>query len=138
MKRERAFRVKVATLDGKHLGIAARSFVLAAGGIENARVLLLSHGTVKAGLGNQNDLVGRFFIDHYGHFGGMVFPADRSIFNRMALYDLRRVNGFAGMGIVVPTQETIRRESLLNTATYLVPKHPTYHHSRKSFHAGGC
>ena len=131
----RVLRVRVATLDGKHLGIAARSFVLAAGGIENARLLLLSHGTVKAGLGNQNDLVGRFFIDHYGLFGGMVFPADRSIFNRMALYDLRRVNGFAGMGIVVPTQETIRRESLLNTATYLVPKHPTYHHSRKSFHA---
>jgi choline dehydrogenase-like flavoprotein len=131
----RATRVKVATLDGKQLGIVARTYVLAAGGIENARILLLSNGTVKEGLGNRNDLVGRYFIDHYGLFGGMVFPSDRSLFNRMALYDIRQVNGFAGMGLVVPTRETIRRESLLNTGTYLVPKHSTYHHSRKSSHA---
>jgi choline dehydrogenase-like flavoprotein len=126
----RATRVKAATLDGKQLWIAARTFVLAAGGIENARILLLSDGSAKAGLGNRNDLVGRFFIDHYGHFGGMVFPADRDIFNHLALYDIRKVDGFPGMGVVVPTRALIRRESLLNTVTYLVPKYPTYHHSR--------
>jgi choline dehydrogenase-like flavoprotein len=131
----RATRAKVATLDGKHMGITAGTFVLAAGGIENARVLLLSDGSAKSGLGNRHDLVGRFFIDHYGHFGGMVFPADRTIFNRMALYDIRQVDGFPGMGIVVPTRETIRRESLLNIVTYLVPKHSTYHHSRMSRNA---
>jgi choline dehydrogenase-like flavoprotein len=131
----RATRVKVATLDGKHLEITARTFVLAAGGIENARILLLSDGSAKSGLGNRHDLVGRYFIDHYGHFGGMVFPADRTIFNRMALYDIRHVDGFPGMGVVVPTRETIRRESLLNIVTYLVPKHSTYHHSRMSSNA---
>jgi choline dehydrogenase-like flavoprotein len=46
-------------LDGKSARVAARAFVLCGGGIENARLLLLSDG-----LGNAYDLVGRFFQDH--------------------------------------------------------------------------
>ncbi|HET6469895.1 MAG TPA: GMC family oxidoreductase [Geminicoccaceae bacterium] len=42
----------------------ARHFVLAAGGIENARLLLLSNAVQPAGLGNGHDLVGRYFADH--------------------------------------------------------------------------
>ncbi|MFC6671847.1 GMC oxidoreductase [Marinobacterium aestuariivivens] len=42
----------------------ARYFVLACGGIENARILLLSNRVARAGLGNQYDRVGRFFMDH--------------------------------------------------------------------------
>ncbi|MEL6767667.1 MAG: GMC family oxidoreductase [Pseudomonadota bacterium] len=38
--------------------------MLAAGGIENARLLLLSRHQRPAGLGNGNDLVGRFFQEH--------------------------------------------------------------------------
>jgi choline dehydrogenase-like flavoprotein len=37
--------------------------VLACGGMENARLLLASDDVMKAGIGNQNDLVGRFFAD---------------------------------------------------------------------------
>jgi hypothetical protein len=42
--------------------------VLATGGIENARVLLLSNKSAPTGLGNQNDLVGRFFQEHVGFY----------------------------------------------------------------------
>jgi choline dehydrogenase-like flavoprotein len=38
--------------------------VLAAGAIENARLMLASNDVTGAGVGNQNDLVGRFFADH--------------------------------------------------------------------------
>jgi choline dehydrogenase-like flavoprotein len=38
--------------------------VLAAGAMENARLLLASNDVMKPGVGNQNDLVGRFFADH--------------------------------------------------------------------------
>ncbi|MDJ0992906.1 MAG: GMC oxidoreductase, partial [Dinoroseobacter sp.] len=45
--------------------------VLATGGIENARLLLLSDRTHTRGLGNSRDLVGRFFMEHprfrWGH-----------------------------------------------------------------------
>jgi len=38
--------------------------VLAAGGIENARIMLLSDSVAPAGLGNDRGLVGRYFMDH--------------------------------------------------------------------------
>lgn len=56
--------VEVATLSGKEFSVRARKFILATGGIENARLLLLSNDVVKEGLGNQNDLVGRYFMEH--------------------------------------------------------------------------
>ena len=59
----------VATLDsnggaGKHFTIKPRVTVLACGGMENARLLLASNDVMKTGVGNQNDLVGRFFADN--------------------------------------------------------------------------
>ena len=56
--------VKVSSLGGPAFSVQARYVVLAAGGLENARILLLSHGVQAAGLGNANDLVGRYFMDH--------------------------------------------------------------------------
>lgn len=54
----------VGTLDGRRGTVRARHYVLACGGIENARLLLLSNSVIPEGLGNQNDLVGRYFMDH--------------------------------------------------------------------------
>ena len=48
----------------KRLTIKPRFVVLAAGGMENARLLLASNDVMKVGIGNQNDLVGRFFADN--------------------------------------------------------------------------
>ena len=56
--------VRVKTFNDNEITFKAKYFVLAAGGIENARLLLVSNGNQKVGLGNQNDLVGRFFMDH--------------------------------------------------------------------------
>lgn len=50
--------VEVATPEGKRACVRARAFVLCAGGIENARLLLASD------VGNGHDVVGRFFTDH--------------------------------------------------------------------------
>lgn len=55
---------KIASLNGQTVRIHARQYVLACGGIENARLLLLSDSVVPNGLGNRNDLVGRYFMDH--------------------------------------------------------------------------
>jgi choline dehydrogenase-like flavoprotein len=59
----------VATLNsqggaGKRFTVKPHVTVLACGGMENARLLLASNDVMKTGLGNQNDLVGRFFADN--------------------------------------------------------------------------
>ena len=64
--------VEVATLNGRKFSVRARKFILATGGIENARLLLLSNDVIKEGLGNQNDLVGRYFMEHPQVYSGIL------------------------------------------------------------------
>ncbi len=56
--------VAAATLDGVRFRVRARSYVLATGGIENARLLLASNRVAENGLGNDHDWVGRCFMEH--------------------------------------------------------------------------
>jgi len=60
-------RLRVSPIGGPEFFVAAKVVVLAAGGIETPRLMLLSNGTNPAGLGNDHDLVGRFFMEHL-HF----------------------------------------------------------------------
>ncbi len=54
----------VATLAGNRFRVTAKMFVLALGGIENARVLLATAPAGGTAIGNGHDLVGRYFFDH--------------------------------------------------------------------------
>jgi choline dehydrogenase-like flavoprotein len=56
--------VVVHALDGTRACVKAQRYVLAAGGIENARTLLLSGDTPERAPGNAHGLVGRYFTDH--------------------------------------------------------------------------
>jgi choline dehydrogenase-like flavoprotein len=67
--------VSVKTLAGNSFSVRAKYYVLAAGGIENARLLLLSNEVQKSGLGNQHDLVGRFFMEHLWFPSGFILPS---------------------------------------------------------------
>jgi choline dehydrogenase-like flavoprotein len=70
-------RLRLKTLTGVELTASARIFVLACGGIENARLLLLSNGVEKNSLGNRNDLVGRYFMEHaHFHLGEVQLTTD--------------------------------------------------------------
>src|SRR5690606_16697563 len=67
----------IRTLDGKAGRITARAFVVACGGIENARLLLASNRDIEpAGLGNRNGLVGRFFMEHLDLVSAIVASDD--------------------------------------------------------------
>ncbi len=56
--------VRVKTFTGSEFFVHARYFVLTSGGIENARLLLASNDRRPNGLGNDHDVVGRYFMDH--------------------------------------------------------------------------
>lgn len=65
--------VKVQSLQGVSALVSARHFVLAGGGIENARMLLISNDVEKSGIGNQHDQVGRYFMEHpHGRAGKLT------------------------------------------------------------------
>ena len=66
----------VKTLSGDNFTVRARIYVLAVGGIENARILLASGRDGGNGLGNQHDLVGRFFMLHPVYTLGTLVPAN--------------------------------------------------------------
>lgn len=56
--------LRIESLSGRQQTVRARFYILALGGIETPRILLASSKVQKEGLGNGNDLVGRFFSDH--------------------------------------------------------------------------
>jgi choline dehydrogenase-like flavoprotein len=60
----RVASLDVRTLSGKRLQAQAAHFVLAAGGLEVARLLLASRDVQADGIGNQHDVVGRYYMCH--------------------------------------------------------------------------
>lgn len=56
--------LNVRTLAGKTGTVTARSYVLACGGMENARLLLLTDEVERGGLGNGSGRLGRNFLQH--------------------------------------------------------------------------
>lgn len=114
--------VRVACLTGKQFHVAAKMFVLACGAFENARLLLMSNRQRSAGLGNEHDVVGRYYHDHPEVISGYLVPHDQAFFNNIALYDIREINNTPVMGFLRLTRDTLVQEKLLNSCTMLFPR----------------
>lgn len=116
-----AASVSVSTLDGRVAKISAKTFVLACGGLENARILLNCRKQRPAGLGNEHDLVGRFYTDH------MTIETSTLLLNGSvdaSLYAPNRRYGGAELVIGLKLDpELVRRESLNNNSAFLVPQY---------------
>lgn len=104
-------RLEAATLADRRLSLRARVFVLACGGLENARLLLVSRDRHSEGVGNAHDQVGRCFMDH-----------PRGVFGRVRIEPGRRLRTLRGrplrdgrvqLGMKL-SEEVQRREGLLN------------------------
>ena len=108
--------LQLQTLSGRRHQVHAKRYVLAAGGIENARLLLLSNDVMPTGLGNQHDRVGRCFMEH-PHLGGFaeIVIADLGrlprIYREQVLVDGRRARV-----CYIPRGDFLRRERLLSAS----------------------
>jgi len=104
--------------------IRPKAVVLAAGGIENARLLLLSGTGLQRGPANEHGIAGRYFTEHMYVDGGVYVPATRC---SLAFHFARSVrdNGTrrTARGAYAPSSAAMRRERLLNAALYF---HPAY------------
>jgi len=103
--------IETRTLEGKRITIRARQFVLACGGIENARLLLVSRDRHAAGLGNGHDLVGRYFMDHPRAVFGRVSVPKGAELPLLRGRPLRDGKFQLGIGL---SPEAQRRERMLN------------------------
>ena len=114
-------RLRVATLAGNDFSVTAKIFILAAGGIENPRLLLNSDRINRQGVGNTNGLVGRFFMEHpvalWGSAGSLA-PLDLSLryYEDRVLVSMRNQTtpDTTFWGFVTPSPDTLRRHKLLN------------------------
>jgi choline dehydrogenase-like flavoprotein len=97
--------LRARSLEGGEFSVSARLFVLAAGGIETARLLLLSNRVQPAGLGNTHDLVGRTFMDHpwLAHFGFVAFSrADHGLDHYLDETEIGGVRTLATLASTAP------------------------------------
>jgi choline dehydrogenase-like flavoprotein len=115
----RVERLQIAALSRAAFSVRPRAVVVAAGGIENARLLLASRADRETGLGNEYDMVGRFFMEHLhvpvGHMIAQRGRAGRR-FYRKAMYDDLRVRG-----VITPTAAAQERLQLLSTSIAIEP-----------------
>ena len=130
--------VCVATFNGRNIRVQARTYVLACGGIENARLLLASNRTCGPGIGNAHDLVGRYFMDHPYFLVGHYLPSDPRYANSTyVIEDYERVGSEQKISAGFTLHDDLLRAERLNgCAVYFVPR-PVYKSQPEYFSPGG-
>ena len=114
-------RVELRREDGSRCFVRARLVVLAAGGIENPRRLLLSRRTHRNGLGNDHDLVGRFFAERMSARSGYVVASSPELIGRAGFYPVRETaHGVRVQGALRVRDAVQRERQLLNCAFFLL------------------
>ena len=110
----------VASLDGRRHRLLTRAVVLSAGAIENARLLLCSKDTMPGGLGNINDQVGRYLMDHPRDTVGSFPRTSRRLQKQFGFFRARTSSGeiFFRRGLRL-SPGLQRKEELVNCAAFL-------------------
>ncbi len=111
-------RLHFATLTGNRFTVSARRTILAAGGLENARLLLASNRQWPRGLGNAHDCVGRFFSDHPRFVSGIIVPTRPN--QSVHYYEYHRFARTGLHGYLALNPELRAREGLVDVQLVLV------------------
>jgi len=117
-------RLDVRGPGGKPLDVRAATYVLAAGGLENPRILLASNGILPNGVGNTHDLVGRFFLEHPHGRGGRLVGA--SAWTMLRAFQKHRVGSQEAAALLVASPELQCSRRILNCALTVAVRPPPY------------
>jgi choline dehydrogenase-like flavoprotein len=117
-------RVDCATIGDNRCNVRARTFIVAAGAIETARLLMVSRDSEPVGIGNRHDLVGRCFMEHPDAAVGYLIPNPALDPEAFKLYQHQP----AGENVTVEamfrlSDATLRKEQLLNAVLRLRRTH---------------
>lgn len=115
-------RLDVLGPGGQSAVVQAGTYVLAAGGLENPRILLASNSVLKAGVGNQHDLVGRFFMEHPHARGGSITGA--SAWRMLRAFAKRRSGGVEYSRLLTPSPRAQEDLGVLNSAMTIAARRP--------------
>ena len=119
-------RLVATSLSGKTVRVKARAFVLAAGAIDTVRLLLGNVPARPGGLGNERDVLGRYFMEHPHARGGRIAPltakGDDLAKLLMLLPRARRVGGKRYAAYARPAEALQRERGILNTSLSLAPR----------------
>ncbi len=110
--------LSVAGLWNTAFRVEADVYVLAAGGIENARLLLVSDPERTTGVA-QN--IGRYFMEHLRVTTGLVVPKRRNLFENMDLYRRVATADSLGVGVLAFSRQALLELGVLNAAVYVRP-----------------
>lgn len=113
---ERVDGLRVKTPNGKQHRAEAPRYVLACGAIQNTRLLLASNRQASAGLGNDHDLVGRYFMEHFG-----LMPSAQLTLTERRPMNLYTYTGTSAAGNIGLTQDVQRKHRLLDGVARPVP-----------------
>jgi choline dehydrogenase-like flavoprotein len=113
--------VRVTTRRPGGFSVEARVFILTAGGIENARMLLASRSRHRDGLGNSHDLVGRFFMEHPLFVSGVLHPKDFGALDDPTSYGFHLHDDIVVRMDYVLQEDVVRRERLLRSGFLFEP-----------------
>ena len=102
---------------GAQVKIHARTFVLACGGLETARLLLASPLPAGGSAANSSGLVGRYFQDHVSYMAGIIRPAQRRTVQ--GIFDPRYLGGTMFSMKVEPTDEAMQRNGWLHAMAHV-------------------
>ncbi len=108
----------VSDISGRTAYINAQQYVLAAGGIDNARLLLAS------GIGNNHDQVGRYFMEHPHARGGRIVGSRFTELLKSLHGRMRDRNGYLHAALIRPSEAMQKREGILNSGFTLAVRQP--------------
>ena len=120
--------VAISDLGGKSRTVKARTFVIAAGAIETARLLLGAVPSRPKGFGNAQDQLGRYFMEHPHARGGQIVPHSLAQ-SLMVLPRAIRKDGRRYAAYLRPSETLQIEKGILNTSISFAPRR---HEGQKS------